>query len=89
MTLYELRKSREITAGHNIPASSIARACGIAPMRYWRIETGKLIPNALETRALANQFTISLEEMTAIIDETVKRRNLDENTPPEREESQV
>ncbi len=74
MNLYELRKSGEINQGHDIYARVVARACGMSQNKYFRAERGLYIPNALETRNLARFFNISLESMTAIIDETVNRR---------------
>jgi len=86
MTLYELRKSREIDIGHDIPGRVVARASGMSANKFWRAERGQYIPNALETRNLAKFYKVSLESITAIIDETIKQRTLRENPPqPEQE----
>lgn len=72
MTLFELRKSAEITQHQNISASTIASRAGISRQKYRRFERGQGIPNVIEASQIAMVFNIQLIELVGIIRATVK-----------------
>jgi transcriptional regulator with XRE-family HTH domain len=63
MTLRQLRDA----SGLSVPA--ILRRSGLHYNRFWRIETGRTIPNALEIRALAKCYETDIERIVSAIEE--------------------
>ena len=67
MTLFELRKSKEINQGQNISAASIAHKVGVSRATYHRYEKGKTVPDLLTASQIAVCFNIKLADLVGIV----------------------
>lgn len=81
-TLFELRKQLEMHRQEDVPVALVASRIGMSPNTYRRVERGTSLLNILQAKALAQFYAISLDELMAVIQETMARDDAEDGIYP-------